>query len=43
MEDGEGEEMTNACIVLGSGGDDGELLLVVMALLERRGSRVGSS
>jgi hypothetical protein len=31
--DGEGEEMTNACIVLGS--DDGEVLLVVMATRER--------
>ena len=29
--DGDGEEMTNACIVLGSGGDDGsEVEVVVM-------------
>jgi hypothetical protein len=33
-DDGEGEEMTNACIVFGSG-DDGEVLLVVMANRER--------
>ena len=33
-DDGEGEEMTNACIVFGSGDDGaGELLLVVMAAL----------
>ena len=30
--DGEGEEMTNACIVLGS---DGEVAVVVMAARER--------
>ena len=36
--DGDGEEMTNACIVLGrGGGDDGSEVdvVVMMALLER--------